>query len=88
MRYQVPHRLAWVVQDGDGQAQPRLVLMKLPNGEPLLLEGSAALIWLLAGDTEDVPRALAELVGRPVAEIADDTDAFLRRPCRAGPVDR
>jgi hypothetical protein len=51
--------------------------MQLPNGQPFLLEGSSALIWLLALDGEDVPRALADVVGRPLDEIADDTEAFL-----------
>jgi hypothetical protein len=82
MRYAVPHRLAWVFDDGDGSRPVRLVLMHLPNGDPVMLEGASALIWILAVGGEedeayDVASALAKLISRPLNEIAEETEKFL-----------
>ena len=77
MTYRVPHRLAWVVEAGAASEPTRVVIMLLPNGEPMILEGVSALIWLLACETSDVPQALFEIVGRPPDEITAETEAFL-----------
>lgn len=45
-------------------------LLHLPNGEPMALTGTAALIWVLASDGEpDVAFALAELLGEQTENI-------------------
>jgi len=75
----IPPRLGYVVNEPTG-ADPtlRVFLMHLPDGEPLALVGSAALIWALAADGEpDGPAALAELLSVPVDEIEDATRAYL-----------
>lgn len=81
MRYAVPHRLAWVFDDVGGSRPIRLVLMHLPNGDPVMLEGAAALIWILAIGGEDegdgVASALAELIHRPPEEILEEAARFL-----------
>ncbi len=54
-------------------------LVRVPDGEILVLEGSAALIWLLAvqDGAESLPRRVAELAGRPEAEVAADVQGFV-----------
>ena len=77
MRYLIPARLAYVVDDRTAES-PDVYLMQLPDGEPLVLQGSGGAIWALAADgVDDVPAALADAVGRPVAEIVDDVNSFL-----------
>lgn len=77
MRYRVPARLAYVVDDR-GVESPVVYLMQLPDGEPLVLQGSGGVIWALAADgTDDVPAALAAAVGCPMEEIVDDVSSFL-----------
>ena len=60
-------------------ADPATVyLMHLPDGQPMALRGTAALIWVLANDGEDdVAAALASLLDTPRPDIADDVDAYL-----------
>lgn len=56
-----------------------LYLMHLPDGVPMMLTGSAALIWVLASEGEqDVAGALAGLLGEERSAIADEVDAYLR----------
>ncbi|MGI5951072.1 MAG: PqqD family protein [Brooklawnia sp.] len=77
MRYRIPPRVAYVVDDTDPD-DPTVYLMQPPDGDPLVLTGSGGLIWSLAADgVADVPGAVAEAVGRPVAEILEDVSAFL-----------
>lgn len=53
--------------------------MRLPDGLPIVLDDSAAWIWLLAADgEEDVVSAIGELVGRDAQEIAADVTSFLK----------
>lgn len=78
MRYSPPPRLGHVLRDGRQDEDPVLFLMPLPDGPPLVLRGSAALIWLVAADGEqDVPGAVARSVGRARADIADDVEHYL-----------
>ncbi len=77
MRYRVPPRLAYVVDDQVAES-PVVYLMQLPDGAPLVLQGSGGLIWTLAADGEnDVPAAVAGFVGRPVDMITQDVAGFL-----------
>lgn len=77
MKYLIPPRLAYVVDDRTGQS-PVVYLMQLPDGDPLVLEGSGGVIWALAADgVDDVPTALAAAVGSPVDEIRTQVTSFL-----------
>jgi hypothetical protein len=76
--YRVPPRLAHVVPVADDGLASAVFLMRLPDGPPVVLHGSAAWIWLLAADGEPgVAADVAELVGRPPAEMADEVNHFL-----------
>ena len=77
MKYLIPPRLAYVVDDRTGQS-PVVYLMQLPDGDPLVLQGSGGAIWALAADgVEGVPTALAAAVGSPVDEIRKQVTSFL-----------
>lgn len=77
MRYRIPPRLGYVVDDRTGDS-PVVYLLRLPDGDPLVLRGSGGAIWALAADgVEDVAAALAEAVGRPVGEISEHVSSFL-----------
>ena len=80
MSYRIPRRLAWVVRPPAGDRQDAAAyLLVLPDGDPLVLTGTAALLWVLAGDREpDVPGALADLLGVPRDEVAETSLAYLR----------
>lgn len=53
-------------------------LMQLPDGPPLVLRDSAALIWIVAAEgSTDVQGQVAEAVGRSVEELADEVGAYL-----------
>ncbi|MDT0215574.1 PqqD family protein [Rothia sp. ARF10] len=81
--YSVPERVAHVERDADGL--PQVFLMRLPDGEPVALEGTAALIWTFAAEGEtDVATAVARAVGLPREEIADDVEAYLVRLVETG----
>ena len=80
MSYRPPGRLAHVHDEADGV----LYLAHLPDGAPLVLQGSAALIWLAAtGDPRpdhpaDVVTRVAQETGLAVEELRDDVETFLR----------
>lgn len=78
MSHGIPRRLGHVViADGDGQPA-EVFVMQLPDGPPLVLRGSAALIWILAAQgNSDVVGSLSEIVGRPAADIAPDVHTYL-----------
>ena len=81
--YSVPERVAHVERDADGL--PQVFLMRLPDGQPVALEGTAALIWTFAAEGEDdVAGAVAQAVGMPREEIADDVEAYLVRLVETG----
>lgn len=75
--YSVPDRVAHVRRDEDGL--PQVFLMRLPDGPPVALEGTAALIWIFAVDetVDDVAGAVADCVGEKRDVIADDVEAYL-----------
>jgi len=80
MSYRPPARLAHVYDDKDAT----LYLAHVPDGTPVILRGSAALIWLAAtGDPRpdhpsDVVTRVAQETGLAVEELRDDVETFLR----------
>lgn len=79
MSYRVPREVAHVVLDDDvGDTPPVVFLMKLPDGEPVVLAGSAAVIWSYAAQgAVDVCSAVAKIVSQPVEEVRPATLLFL-----------
>lgn len=77
-RYGIPHEVAHVIPDDEPDLPARVFLMQLPDGQPVVLDDSAALIWLLAAEgEEDLVGAMADLVGQQGHEIAADVTTFL-----------
>ena len=76
MSHTIPANVGFVL-DEDAGAEAVLHLMVLPDGRPVTLRGTAATIWALALETDDVVGELAAMVGRPRADIAAETDAFV-----------
>lgn len=74
--YRVPTSVAWVDGPDFGLAE-ELYLTIIPAGRTVLLKDTARLIWLVAAEGGDVVAEVAELVGRPPAEIVADVRAFL-----------
>lgn len=74
--YRVPDTIAWVDGSQFGMAD-ELYLTVVPDGRTVLLKDTARLIWLVAADGGNVLADIAELVGRPPAEIEDDVKQFL-----------
>ena len=78
MTYRVPHRLGHVVLPPEHDRIVAAYLMPLPDGDPVALHGTAALIWVVAAEGDpDVPAAVADLLGVEVDTIADETRAYL-----------
>ena len=77
MIYVVPARVSWVLMENSDRSDPDLYLMRVPDGEPVLLSGTAALIWVLAAEGEDALGGLADMVDLSVDDIAEGTVAFL-----------
>ncbi|MFW5469858.1 hypothetical protein ACOCJ4_07425 [Knoellia sp. CPCC 206435] len=74
--YSVPARLAFVIAD-DTDA-PRVFLMSLPDGPPVVLDDAAAAIWILAASGErDVAAGVGRAVGKARHEVARDVANFL-----------
>ena len=88
MKYLVPPRLAYV-DDDRTEESPVVYLMRLPDGDPLVLQGSGGVIWALAADgVDDVAAALAVAVGSPVDQISADVRSFLDDLVSRGLLDR
>ena len=76
--YRIPKGVAFVVPDGEPDPPGVVFLMQVPDGRPLVLQTSAAWIWLSAVEGEpDVADAVAHLVGRTRHEVAADVEVFL-----------
>ena len=77
MKYLVPPRLGYVVDDRTKKS-PVVYLMELPDGDPLVLQGSGGVIWALAADgVDDVPATLATALGCRVGESRTHVTSFL-----------
>lgn len=79
MRYRIPARVGYVVHEPTlEQPTATVYLLRLPDGQPLVLSGTAALIWVLAAEGEpNVPAALAELVGEALSTVESPTLSYL-----------
>lgn len=78
MSYSRPPRLAYVGSDSIDSDEQSVYLMPLPDGPPVILQGSAAVIWLAAArGAPDVHDAVADQLGLEAAEIAGDVGAYL-----------
>ena len=71
MTYRIPPDLAWVLDETDDGVPPTLYLMKVPDGVPLMLTGTAALMWIFAVEGDAVAAALADVVANPPADLAE-----------------
>lgn len=83
MRYRVPERVAWVDAEDLGQGES-LYLVVVPGGLPVVLEGTARLIWHVAAGGGEVLPEVAELVGKPAGEIERDVETFVGDMVRRG----
>lgn len=78
MTYRIPYRLGHVTLPPEDGRPVVVYLMPLPDGDPVGLHGTAALIWSIAAEGEpDVPAALAELLAVPVDTVRADVERFL-----------
>ena len=78
MTYVVPARVAHC-GEGSGLALADTVyVMRVPDGQPMVLTGSAAWIWCLVADGEvDVTGTLADALDMPRDALEADVSAFL-----------
>ncbi|GAA4407710.1 hypothetical protein GCM10023168_24060 [Fodinibacter luteus] len=74
--YQVPGNIAWVDGADFGMAE-ELYLTVVPDGQTVLLKGTARMIWIVASEGGSVVDEVAQLVARPPAEIEDQVGTFL-----------
>ena len=84
-RLRVSPDVAWVEDDG------AVYLARVPEGPPLVLDGSGVLIWraLVAGGTVAEVRArVAADAGVSPEVVADDVTAFVARLVSGGLVDQ
>lgn len=85
MSYARPARLAYVEGDPADDDKERVYLLLLPDGRPVLLEGSAAVIWLTAAQgADDVGGAVAGRFGVPREKIEDEVISYLTVLCAQG----
>lgn len=90
MSYRPPARLAHVYDEKD----TALYLAHVPDGAPVILKGSAALIWLAATDDPPpegpaaVAARIAQQTGLAVEELREDVVTFLRTLVEQGLLER
>lgn len=85
--YRIAPRTAYVAQDS--AAEPTIYAASLPDGVPVVLAGSSALIWsalaqVQPGTGEGVALAVSEDAGLDVADVRDDVVSFLSELAEAG----
>ncbi len=89
MTYSRPRRLGFVAPDVTDGEELLIYLMPLPDGPPVVLEGSGAVIWLVASrGAEEVCDAVAGQLGVEPEEIAKDVDDYLGVLVERGLLDR
>lgn len=85
-RWAIASTVAWVDQAENGAT---LLDLRYPEtAVPFKVEDSAAFLWRLIAanpsNNEECARALHEATGRPLSEITQETDVFLRDLAAAG----
>jgi hypothetical protein len=80
-RYRVADDVAWVSQhDLDAGDEPTAYVARLPNGPPILLEGSGCLVWLAladGGSMDELVAAVTVMSGASTDEITDDVASLV-----------
>lgn len=91
MTYAVPADIAYVTVAGQEPCEVsmaavesenwenlRVFLLRFPDGNPMVLVGIGAAIWLLAAEgSTEVATNVARAVAKPVSEIAPTVDSYL-----------
>lgn len=77
--YRVPHDLAYDVIEAESQeSAPTVYLMRLPDGQPLMLRDMGAWIWLLAADgVPNIAEEIADATSVDVQKIGPEVAGFL-----------
>lgn len=80
-RYRIADDVAWVShEDLDAGEAPTAYLSRLPGGPPILLEGSACVVWLVLADggtMDELIAAAAAMSGARVEEITEDVSTMV-----------
>jgi len=79
MRFRVVPQVAWVPGDDVIGDDDNIYVMVVPDGNPLVLSASAALLWYAIVDGEDPVEHVAALTGLEPAHIADEASGFLKQ---------
>jgi hypothetical protein len=89
--YRVAPDVAWVDARAAGQESTEVFLARMPDGPPLVLQGSAWLVWSVVtehADLDDVVAQIALHTSSTPATVAPDVEAFLERLVAQGLLDR
>lgn len=77
MTFEVPDGLAWLHARDFVEWDDGLYLMKLPDGDPVVLRDTAAQIWMAAAAGDDVVHTMAEITGEEPDSIRHEVEAFV-----------
>ncbi len=77
MRYRVPSDVAWLEGEGVLPSDDSVYAVKLPDGVPVVLSGSARQVWVLAAAGEPVIEIIAEELGPDGADALDGLTDFM-----------
>lgn len=80
-QYRIADDVAWVsLEDLDVDNVPTAYLTRVPKGVPIMLEGSACLVWLAlaeGGTLAEVTAAAAAMSDADADAISDDVSALV-----------
>lgn len=78
MRYRVPAHVAWVQCDAPGE-DAGVYAVDVGDGTPVVLKGTAELIWLVAAEGGDLPDDVDGPEGSDPATVRAEVVAFADR---------